>query len=58
LEQTAGGVKVKGSTSIPEVVPNFMEALRDSGIFAGVDIEIIERRNEISNFSIVCTGRN
>ena len=56
LEQTNTGVKVKGATRTPEVLPNFMKDLEKSGIFAGVDIEVIERRDEISNFSILCVG--
>jgi Tfp pilus assembly protein PilN len=58
LEQTATGVKVKGSTTIPEVLPDFMKDLEKSGIFASVDIEVVERRDEISSFSILCAGKN
>ena len=57
LEQTAGGVKVKGETRIPEVLPDFMKDLERSGIFASVDIEVVERRDEISNFSILCANK-
>jgi len=57
LEQTASGVKVKGETRVPEVVPDFMKELEKSGIFASVDIEIVERRDEISNFSILCANK-
>ena len=53
LEQTAGGVKVKGETRTPEVLPDFMKDLEKSGVFASIDIEIIERRDEISIFSIL-----
>lgn len=58
LEQTTRGIKVKGSTRTPEVLPPLLEDLEKSGIFTSVDIEVIERRNDISNFSIVCVGRN
>jgi len=57
LEQAGNGVKVKGETRIPEALPDFMDALKKSGIFAGVDIEIIERHDEISNFSILCANK-
>jgi len=53
LEQTSTGVKVRGETRIPEVVPDFMGNLKKSGIFTDVDIELIERRDEISSFSIL-----
>ena len=57
LEQTNNGVTVKGTTRNPEVLPDFMDSLTKSGIFASVDIEQIERREETSNFSIICAGR-
>ena len=57
LEQTTSGVKVKGETRVPEVVPAFMKDLEKSGIFESVDIEIVERRDEISNFSILCANK-
>jgi Tfp pilus assembly protein PilN len=57
LEQNAAGVKIKGETENPEILPEFLESLEKSGIFNSVDIEQIERRNEISSFSIVCAGR-
>ena len=57
LEQTDSGVNVRGETLHPEILPDFMENLAKSGIFAGIDIEQIERRNEISNFSILCAGK-
>jgi len=57
LEQTGRGVKVKGETKTPEVLPNFMEDLKKSGIFASVDVELIERHDDISNFSIICANK-
>jgi len=57
LEQTGSGIKLRGETRNPETLPDFMNDLAKSGIFAGVDIEQIERRDEISNFSILCAGR-
>jgi len=56
LEQTSTGVKIKGETRTSEVLPTFMEDLKKSGIFTGIDVEHIERRNEIYNFSILCVG--
>ena len=56
VEQTNTGVKVKGETRTPDVLPGFMESLEKSGIFRSVDIEQIERRDEISNFSILCAS--
>jgi Tfp pilus assembly protein PilN len=57
LEQTGAGVRLRGATRIPEVLPDFMISLKNSGIFAAIDIEQIERRDEISSFSILCTGK-
>ena len=58
LEQTNTGVKVSGETRVPEAVPDFMDNLRNSGIFSSIDIEQLERRpaDEISTFSILCAG--
>jgi len=58
LEQTTSGITVKGTTKVPEVLPDFMNDLYKSGIFATIDIEQIERRDDISNFSLLCTGKN
>jgi type IV pilus assembly protein PilN len=57
LEQTNSDVKVKGETRNPESLPDFMDALAKSGVFASIDIEQIERRDEISNFSILCASK-
>ena len=57
LEQTNNGVKVLGQTQNPEILPDFMNNLSESNIFASVDIELVERREDISNFSITCTGK-
>ena len=57
LEQNGGEVRLKGATRNPETLPDFMNSLAASGIFAGIDIEQIERRDEISSFSILCAGR-
>jgi len=57
LEQTVGGVKIKGQTRYPDRLPDFMENLGRSGIFTSVDIEQIERRDETSTFSILCAGK-
>ena len=56
LVQTSSGVTVRGETRIPEVLPDFMESLMRSGIFTSVDIEQIERREDVSGFSIICAG--
>ena len=57
LEQTTGGVKVKGETRTPEVLPDFMDDLKKSDIFASIDIEFVERHDEISKFSILCANK-
>jgi len=57
LEQTDDGINLRGETRNPEVLPDFMINLSNSGFFTTVDIEQIERREEISNFSILCASR-
>jgi len=57
LEQTKSEVKVKGETPNPETLPDFMDALARSGVFTTIDIEQIERRDEISSFSILCASK-
>jgi Tfp pilus assembly protein PilN len=57
LEQTTSGIKIKGTTPNPELLPDFMNDLEKSGIFGSVDIEQIERKDEISNFSILCANK-
>jgi len=57
LEQTVNGVKIKGQTRNPDMLPDFMDSLGKSGIFASVDIEQIERHDDTSNFSILCAGK-
>ena len=57
LAQTNNGVKLQGQTRNPEILPDFMNNLESSGIFTVIDIEQIERRSEISTFSIFCAGQ-
>ena len=57
LEQTKSGIKVKGTTRVPEVLPDFMKDLEKSGIFASVDVEQIERHDDISDFTLLCASK-
>jgi Tfp pilus assembly protein PilN len=57
MEQKEGVIKVLGETRTPEVLPSLMNNLTGSGLFASVDIEVIERTDDISKFSIVCAGK-
>jgi Tfp pilus assembly protein PilN len=56
LSQKAESIKIIGSTSQPEIIPDLMTNLTASGIFISVDLELIERNNDISKFSILCTS--
>lgn len=57
LEQKDIGIKVLGTTNNPEVIPDLMNNLTESGMFSSVDIELIERNDDSSNFSILCTSK-
>lgn len=57
LEQKAGGIQIIGETRLPEAVPDLMSNLTASGIFDTVDLEVLERQDDTSKFSILCTSR-
>ena len=57
LEQKDSGIKVLGTTNNPEVIPDLMNNLTESGMFSNVDIELLERKDDSSNFSILCTSK-
>jgi Tfp pilus assembly protein PilN len=56
LTQKSGIIKIVGQTRIPEVIPDLMRNLTASGIFASVDLELIERQEDSSKFSLICTS--
>ncbi|HSW38505.1 MAG TPA: PilN domain-containing protein [Acidobacteriota bacterium] len=56
LSQKDGRIMVIGHTRRPEVIPDLLKNLTASGTFASVDLEIIERNDDISRFSLVCTS--
>jgi type IV pilus assembly protein PilN len=56
LTQKAESIKIIGNTSQAEVIPDLMNNLTASGIFTSVDLELIERNNDISKFSLLCTS--
>ena len=57
LEQKDNGIKVLGETNNPEVIPDLMNNLTKSEMFSSVDIELIERKDDSSKFSILCTSK-
>ena len=57
LEQKDSGIKVLGATNNPEVIPDLMNNLTASGMFSSVDIELVERKDDSSNFSIRCISK-
>jgi len=56
LEQKEREITVKGATRTPEVLPDLMNNLTGSGLFASVDINEIKRNEGVSDFTITCTG--
>jgi Tfp pilus assembly protein PilN len=56
LTQKTESIKIVGYTPQAEKIPDLMNNLVASGIFAGVDLELIERNNDISKFSLLCTS--
>jgi Tfp pilus assembly protein PilN len=54
LTQKSESIKIIGYTSQAEVIPDLMNNLTVSGIFSSVDLELIERSNDISKFSLLC----
>ncbi|MDR1728492.1 MAG: PilN domain-containing protein [Acidobacteriota bacterium] len=57
LEQKDNGIKVLGETRTPDVLPDLMNNLTGSGLFASVDVEVIERNENTSKFSIICASK-
>jgi Tfp pilus assembly protein PilN len=56
LSQKSDNIKISGLTSKAEVIPDLMNNLAASGLFIGVDLESIERNENISKFSLLCTS--
>jgi type IV pilus assembly protein PilN len=56
LTQKSGIITIVGQTRIPEVIPDLMRNLTASGIFASVDLELIERQEDSSKFTLICTS--
>jgi Tfp pilus assembly protein PilN len=56
LTQKSESIKIIGYTSQAEVIPDLMNNLTVSGIFSSIDLELIERNNNISKFSLLCTS--
>jgi Tfp pilus assembly protein PilN len=54
LTQKSNEIKITGNTLQPEVIPELMSNLTASGIFASVDLELIERKDDTSKFSLIC----
>jgi type IV pilus assembly protein PilN len=54
LTQKSETIKIIGNTSHAEAIPDLMNNLAASGIFSSVDLESIERNNDISKFSLLC----
>jgi Tfp pilus assembly protein PilN len=58
LEQKEGSVQIVGLTRSPETIPALLTNLTTSGIFASVDLEVVERQDDVSKFSISCLNIN
>jgi Tfp pilus assembly protein PilN len=56
LEQKADKVKIDGITRTPEAIPELLANLTTSGNFASVDLELMERQEDGSKFSLICTN--
>jgi Tfp pilus assembly protein PilN len=56
LEQKAGTVQITGLTRSPAAIPDLLKNLTASRIFSSVDLEVIERQEDLSKFSIICTN--
>ena len=56
LEQKTGTIQITGLTRSPEAIPDLLKNLTASGIFSSVDLEFIERQDDVSKFSIICTN--
>jgi Tfp pilus assembly protein PilN len=56
LTQKSDSIKIMGYTQQAEVIPNLMNNLAASGVFSSVDLELIERKDDASKFSLICTS--
>jgi Tfp pilus assembly protein PilN len=56
LTQKSNEIKIIGNTLQPEVIPELMSNLTASGIFSSVDLDLIERNDDTSKFSLICTS--
>jgi Tfp pilus assembly protein PilN len=58
IDQKSASIKIIGQTLTPEAIPDLMINLAASGFFTSVDLELIERTNDTSKFSLLCTSLN
>jgi Tfp pilus assembly protein PilN len=56
ITQKSESIKIVGNTSQAGIIPDLMNNLATSGTFISVDLELIERNNDISKFSLLCTS--
>jgi Tfp pilus assembly protein PilN len=56
MEQKAGNIHIIGMTRSPKGIPDLLRNLASSGIFSSVELEVIERQDDASKFSINCTS--
>jgi Tfp pilus assembly protein PilN len=54
VTQKSDNIKIVGYTQHPEVIPDLMNNLSASGIFQSVDLELIERQKEATQFTLIC----
>jgi Tfp pilus assembly protein PilN len=57
LEQKVGNIQLNGLTRSPQAIPDLLKNLASSGIFSSVELEVIERQDDDSKFSITCTSK-
>jgi Tfp pilus assembly protein PilN len=57
VSQKSDTINILGFTQHPEVIPDFMSNLSASGIFQSVDLELIERQKEATQFSLICISK-
>jgi Tfp pilus assembly protein PilN len=56
LSQKSDIMKILGYTQHAQVIPDLMTNLAASGFFSSVDLELIERKDDTSKFSLICTS--
>jgi type IV pilus assembly protein PilN len=56
VTQKSDSIKIVGQTPRAEVIPDLMNNLIASGIFSIVDLELIDRKEDTSRFSLNCTS--